>query len=156
MENIASLRKMKTAQHYLKVKSLKHRLKLLVETPFYRTTLNKSKPCTRRRLLFFVMYVMLIRIWSQGSANCSILPSQMEKKHGLSWENMEHKENAENIANMENINQKTKKTRFFIHSTLFVTQNTLFANLMTTQNTLIYGFYVDSRKNHKLRAKGCS
>ena len=111
---------MKTAQHYLKVKSLKHRLKLLVETPFYRTTLNKSKPCTRRRLLFFVMYVMLIRIWSQGSANCSILPSQMEKKHGLSWENMEHKENAENIANMENINQKTKKTLFFIHSTLFV------------------------------------
>ena len=36
----------------------------------------------------------------------------MEKKHGLSWENMEHKENAENIANMENINQKTKKTLF--------------------------------------------
>ena len=88
---------------------------------------------------------------SQGSTNCSILPSRMGE-HGVSLENMENIENGENMEKMENINQMTWNTLLIIQNILFVTQNTFFGNQMT-QNTLYYSFYGDSRINRNRRAR---
>ena len=72
---------------------------------------------------------------------------------GVSWENMKNKENAENMEKTENMNQITSFfNSFFIQNSLLVPQNTLLGNHMT-QNTLSYGFYVDSQKNHNICAR---